>query len=220
MAAGGDGTPNALGGPLDLVLQPLGGPARHIGRIGSSGLQPGGPVILACDMASDRAIVGDDSLGRTEHATVMTLSSGATRSLTFERSSDIRATSSDGHVIAVVQDSGDTALYDANTGGAVRTVKGRVRTLSGDGRLALVTDGARGFWVIDGASGRLLWTAPAGARNVQAEVQRGYSAMLVQFTTEAQTLPEPRGVLTWVTLAGASDVGTGVPFFGGIGSPP
>jgi hypothetical protein len=135
----------------------------RVGSIGGSGSNAGGPVIIACSPAADRAVVyqaGGQGVGAV-YFQVIQLSTGRTI-WSYHKAGAWIAASHDGRFVALSQLDGPSTVFGAD-GSVAGTVSATVFSFSWDGSLAVVASNYGGQpSIIDWRDGQTIWTCPLG----------------------------------------------------------
>ena len=177
-------------GPGTLQIGAQGAQPRNVARvgtIGASGLNAGGPVVIACSPSADRAIVyqaGGQGVGVQEFW-VIQLSTG--RTLWHGGGGAWITASHDGDYVALSPAPGQpTKIYGAD-GKQVAELPQQVFAFSWDGSLVVVA-GSFGSTpsVVDWRSGQTIWTCPNRALNYwQSFAEPGGTRLAIGVTDPA-----------------------------------
>ena len=187
------------GGQPWLMTGPTGGPLHRVAVAGQASAR-NGPVILACSVASDRAVLADIGMGGTTSVRVIALSTGR---VLYQRSYGKLGlgviSSRDGRYLAEQIPTYDAQGQPFASMSVIRRVSdGRVMAnLDGKRVLRFSWDGRRvvtgpffagvspnGVELFDWQTGKILWTQPGGApgdggRTVYAMPQPNGASMAI-----------------------------------------
>jgi hypothetical protein len=192
------------GGQLWLMTGPLRGPLHRVASMGVAGAQ-GGPVIIACSVANDRAVLADVGMGGTTAVRVIALTTGR---VLYQRSYaqlGLNVISSrDGQYLVEQLPTYDTqgqplaaaSVIRRTTDGRVmaRIDKQRVLRFSWDGKRVVTAPffpmlGPNDVELLEWQTGKILWRQPGGSamngsRTVYAMPQPNGPSMAIAVGTQ------------------------------------
>jgi hypothetical protein len=150
-------------GPGTLQTGAVGQPRKNVTQIGTfaaANLQGGGPTVVACSPAGDRAVVYQAPPGGVGVVQIWVIQLSTGRKLWTGGSGGWIVASHDGKYVALDNGSGQTTIYGPN-GAALAHLAGTVFGFSWDGTLAVV---AQNFGsapsIVNWSDGQTVWTCP------------------------------------------------------------
>ena len=159
-----------------FIDDPATGASRRVVRFGTE--DPlGGPTVLSCSFADDRAVVGESFVGQFNSLRIVTLSSGASLAFSPQPPPSALAprgavASADGTLIAEGSTNGfgpgantnQFTVYESSTGAALATVPNDIVTFSDDDSRVLTVQGFNSstqggiYRLVNWSTGAVLWS--------------------------------------------------------------
>ncbi len=156
--------PRDVSGPGALQTGTIGQPPRNVATVGVFGaaqMQGGGPTVIACSPASDRAVVYQAPPGGVGVVRFWVIQLSTGRKLWTGGGGGYIAASHDGRYIALADGSGQTVMYGPD-GAALKRFEGEVFGFSWDGTLVVAAQigGAQSPSIVNWSDGQTIWTCP------------------------------------------------------------